>query len=53
MRVTRASITDLDSVYFAYREALPHLLKTKSTIINVSSASDLIAVRCVFLIQKP
>lgn len=33
--------TDLDSVYFASREALPHLLKTKGTIINVSSASGL------------
>src|ERR1035438_10160096 len=29
--------TDLDSVYFACREALPYLLKTKGTIINVSS----------------
>lgn len=33
--------TDLDSVYFGAREALPHLLKTKGTIINVSSASGL------------
>jgi meso-butanediol dehydrogenase/(S,S)-butanediol dehydrogenase/diacetyl reductase len=33
--------TDLDSVYFASREALPHLLRTKGTIINVSSASGL------------
>ncbi len=33
--------TDLDSVYFGSREALPHLLKTKGTIINVSSASGL------------
>ena len=33
--------TDLDSVYFASRQALPHLLKTKGTIINVSSASGL------------
>jgi meso-butanediol dehydrogenase/(S,S)-butanediol dehydrogenase/diacetyl reductase len=33
--------TDLDSVYFACREALPHLLKTRGTIINVSSASGL------------
>ena len=33
--------TDLDSVYFACREALPHLLKTKGTIINISSASGL------------
>lgn len=33
--------TDLDGVYFASREALPHLLKTKGTIINVSSASGL------------
>ncbi len=32
---------DLDSVFFACREALPHLLKTKGTIINVSSASGL------------
>jgi meso-butanediol dehydrogenase / (S,S)-butanediol dehydrogenase / diacetyl reductase len=27
--------TDLDSVYFGSREALPYLLKTKGTIINV------------------
>ncbi len=33
--------TDLDSVYFASREALPHLLKTKGSIVNVSSASGL------------
>jgi meso-butanediol dehydrogenase/(S,S)-butanediol dehydrogenase/diacetyl reductase len=33
--------TDLDSVYFACREALPHLLKTKGAIINLSSASGL------------
>jgi meso-butanediol dehydrogenase/(S,S)-butanediol dehydrogenase/diacetyl reductase len=33
--------TDLDSVFFTCREALPHLLKTKGTIINVSSASGL------------
>jgi meso-butanediol dehydrogenase/(S,S)-butanediol dehydrogenase/diacetyl reductase len=33
--------TDLDSVYFASREALPHLLKTRGSIINLSSASGL------------
>jgi meso-butanediol dehydrogenase/(S,S)-butanediol dehydrogenase/diacetyl reductase len=33
--------TDLDSVYFACREALPHLLKTKGSIINLSSVSGL------------
>lgn len=33
--------TDLDSVYFATREALPHLLITKGSIINVSSVSGL------------
>jgi meso-butanediol dehydrogenase/(S,S)-butanediol dehydrogenase/diacetyl reductase len=33
--------TDLDSVYFATREALPHLLKTKGSIVNVSSVSGL------------
>ena len=33
--------TDVDSVFFACREALPHLLKTKGSIINVSSASGL------------
>lgn len=33
--------TDLDSVYFASREALPHLLKTKGAIVNLSSASGL------------
>ena len=31
--------TDLDSVYFASREALPHLLRTKGSIVNLSSAS--------------
>jgi meso-butanediol dehydrogenase/(S,S)-butanediol dehydrogenase/diacetyl reductase len=31
--------TDLDSVYFACREALPHLLRTKGCIVNLSSAS--------------
>ena len=33
--------TDLDSVYFGAREALPHLLETKGSLINVSSASGL------------
>lgn len=33
--------TNLDSVYFGARAALPHLLKTKGAIINVSSASGL------------
>lgn len=33
--------TDLDSVYFGAREALPHLLKTRGSLINVSSASGL------------
>ncbi|MBW4028891.1 MAG: SDR family oxidoreductase [Acidobacteria bacterium] len=33
--------TDLDAVYFATREALPHLLKTKGSIVNLSSASGL------------
>jgi meso-butanediol dehydrogenase/(S,S)-butanediol dehydrogenase/diacetyl reductase len=33
--------TDLDSVYFGTRESLPHLLKTKGSIINVSSVSGL------------
>ena len=33
--------TDVDSVYFASREALPHLLKTKGSIINLSSASGI------------
>src|ERR1700685_2882162 len=37
----RTMATDLDSVYFASREALPHLLKTKGSIINVSSVSGL------------
>lgn len=32
---------DLDSVFFGAREALPHLLKTKGSLINVSSASGL------------
>ena len=33
--------TDLDGVYFGAREALPHLLKTKGCIVNLSSASGL------------
>jgi meso-butanediol dehydrogenase/(S,S)-butanediol dehydrogenase/diacetyl reductase len=33
--------TDLDGVYFGTREALPHLLKTRGSIVNVSSASGL------------
>ena len=33
--------TDLDSVYFSARESLPHLLKTRGTIINLSSVSGL------------
>ena len=33
--------TDLDAVYFATRESLPHLLKTKGAIINLSSVSGL------------
>ncbi len=33
--------TDLDAVFFASREALPHLLKTKGSIVNLSSASGL------------
>jgi meso-butanediol dehydrogenase/(S,S)-butanediol dehydrogenase/diacetyl reductase len=37
----RIMATDLDSVYFACREALPHLLKTKGCIVNLSSASGL------------
>jgi meso-butanediol dehydrogenase/(S,S)-butanediol dehydrogenase/diacetyl reductase len=33
--------TDLDGVFFCVREALPHLLKTKGCIVNLSSASGL------------
>jgi meso-butanediol dehydrogenase / (S,S)-butanediol dehydrogenase / diacetyl reductase len=33
--------TDLDSIFFGSREALPHLLKTKGCIVNLSSASGL------------
>jgi meso-butanediol dehydrogenase/(S,S)-butanediol dehydrogenase/diacetyl reductase len=33
--------TDLDAVYFVIREALPHLLKTKGSIVNLSSVSGL------------
>jgi meso-butanediol dehydrogenase/(S,S)-butanediol dehydrogenase/diacetyl reductase len=32
---------DVDGVYFATRAALPHLLKTKGSIVNVSSVSGL------------
>jgi meso-butanediol dehydrogenase / (S,S)-butanediol dehydrogenase / diacetyl reductase len=37
----RQLATNLDGVYFGSREALPHLLKTKGSIVNVSSASGL------------
>ncbi|MBV6749219.1 SDR family oxidoreductase [Pseudomonas chlororaphis] len=37
----RQIATDLDGVYFGCREALPHLLATKGSIVNVSSASGL------------
>jgi meso-butanediol dehydrogenase/(S,S)-butanediol dehydrogenase/diacetyl reductase len=33
--------TDLDSVYFASREALPHLLQSRGCIVNLSSASGM------------
>ena len=33
--------TDLDSIYFSCRETLPHLLKTKGSIVNLSSASGM------------
>ena len=32
---------DVDGVYFATRAALPHLLKTKGSIVNVSSVSGI------------
>ncbi len=32
---------DVDGVYFAIRAALPHLLKTRGSIVNVSSVSGL------------
>jgi meso-butanediol dehydrogenase/(S,S)-butanediol dehydrogenase/diacetyl reductase len=37
----RQLATDLDGVYFGAREALPHLLKTRGSIANLSSASGL------------
>jgi meso-butanediol dehydrogenase/(S,S)-butanediol dehydrogenase/diacetyl reductase len=37
----RQLATDLDGVFFGTREALPHLLKTKGSIVNLSSASGL------------
>lgn len=37
----RQLATDLDGVYFGMREALPHLLKTRGSIVNLSSASGL------------
>jgi meso-butanediol dehydrogenase/(S,S)-butanediol dehydrogenase/diacetyl reductase len=33
--------TNLDSVYFGVRAALPHLLKTRGAIVNLSSASGM------------
>ena len=33
--------TDVDGVFFGAREALPHLLKTQGSIVNLSSASGL------------
>lgn len=37
----RTMAIDLDSVYFASREALPHLLTAKGSIVNLSSASGI------------
>jgi meso-butanediol dehydrogenase/(S,S)-butanediol dehydrogenase/diacetyl reductase len=37
----RTMATDIDAVYFGCREALPHLLKTKGSIVNLSSASGM------------
>ena len=37
----RQLATDLDGVYFGTREALPHLVETGGSIVNVSSASGL------------
>ncbi len=37
----RTMATDLDGVFFGTREALPHLLKTRGSIVNLSSASGL------------
>jgi meso-butanediol dehydrogenase/(S,S)-butanediol dehydrogenase/diacetyl reductase len=37
----RQIAVDLDGVYFGSREALPHLLATHGSIVNVSSASGL------------
>ncbi|MFZ6639092.1 SDR family NAD(P)-dependent oxidoreductase [Undibacterium sp. TC4M20W] len=34
--------TNLDSVYFGVRAALPHLLKTRGVIVNLSSASRMV-----------
>jgi meso-butanediol dehydrogenase / (S,S)-butanediol dehydrogenase / diacetyl reductase len=33
--------TDVDSVYFTCREALPHLLRTRGCVVNLSSVSGL------------
>ncbi len=33
--------TDLDALFFGVREALPHLLQTQGSIVNLSSASGL------------
>jgi meso-butanediol dehydrogenase / (S,S)-butanediol dehydrogenase / diacetyl reductase len=33
--------TDVEGVFFAVREALPHLLKTRGAVVNLSSASGL------------
>ena len=37
----RQLATDLDGVFFGTREALPHLLETKGSIVNLSSVSGL------------
>lgn len=37
----RVMSIDVDGVYFATRTALPHLLKTRGSIVNVSSVSGL------------
>jgi meso-butanediol dehydrogenase/(S,S)-butanediol dehydrogenase/diacetyl reductase len=37
----RQLATDLDGVFFGTREALPHLLRTRGSIVNLSSVSGL------------
>jgi NAD(P)-dependent dehydrogenase (short-subunit alcohol dehydrogenase family) len=43
-RWARVLRTNLDSTYFMCRAAMPHLIKTKGAIVNLSSAAGLVGI---------